>query len=264
MPLKAKTACDSKEFFDDLNNTSDRDLEEYVWRMDPQIVRLFEDGMIRKQTEVNPQQRTRLGKFLYALALAGLLEGKKISEDRQRAKELLEGLIEEDPKNLSPILYRALIAHQEQRQEDQECWLKRADQGTHYNSYIRDMTKALRLADEPKFYFVLYGIWATSPVPNLEPLMKFLRQLGPRALAFGRAMMHEGLTAKGRISDVDWQVVEYEIGLLIVRDFDPEGMKLPRAKELYRRQKGSDLDLIELLERQDCDTEKVRGLLRKI
>jgi hypothetical protein len=49
-----------------------------------------------------------------------------------------------------------------------------------------------------------------------------------------------------------------------VRDFDPEGMKLPRAKELYRRQKGSDLDLIELLERQDCDTEKVRGLLRKI
>jgi hypothetical protein len=180
----------------------------------------------------------------------------------------MDEVIEQDPKNLAPLLFRMILARKKSPKESIEPWLDAADEANFYDDYTRDFAQVLRLATQrPVFYLQVVGAWSISPMPNYRPMVELFQSLGVRSSRYGVLMLQQGLEAKGRGSDIDWSVVPYEFGLLGIKKGDPGKEKLyPRAKDLLKKygiqNKGT--EFLKLLDSPDCSMQKFLDYLAEI
>lgn len=187
----------------------------------------MDSGVIAE--EFSPQ-----GKFFLALAKAGLLEGFKIDPDAESALMLLEQVAAADPQNSAPLLYAAIIENKLGNRERAEELLKKGNQSSHFDSYLKDFTFALfDGVRTPSDLLAAHEIWSMAPVPNYNELREILTE-SPQSNVENQ-LVKDGLRLdRNRITDLSWSPIEYAIGKKLLDSYGA-GQNIPEYRDLLRK-----------------------------
>jgi tetratricopeptide (TPR) repeat protein len=173
---------------------------------------------------------TAAGKFMVALARAGLLEGKKILENDDEALKLLGEVSDLDPKNSAPLLYAAIIENRRGNLLRAEELLSQAQRSQFFNSYILTISKSIfRHVRTPLDLLEANTMWSKLPIPNYIVLKNYLKAHSRKAFAY--QLIGAGLDNNLVLNDIEWFALEYAIGKSLLNSIDPQNM-LPTYNEV--------------------------------
>ncbi len=160
------------------------------------------------------------GKFILALARAGLLEGKRIEPDDEEALTLLDEVSEDDPGNSAPFLYAAMIEGRRGNHERSAELFAQAEKTDRFDSYMTSVAKSLfgqvRTSSD---LIQAYGLWSTLAIPDLIALKNDLLNRGGKL--FAHQLMKSGLGDDSMVADVEWFPLEYAIGKSLLNALEP-------------------------------------------
>lgn len=181
-----------------------------------------------KEKKPTSKESTIAGKFMMALAKAGLLDGRTSNEPSDdEAIALLNEVAEDDPSNSAPLLYTAIIEERRGNTQAVAELMERIRDTNRFESYLTDISHSLfSFVQTSSDLMQAYAIWSQLPIPNLMALKEFLKRRNNVDVA--KQMMAKGLDTKASLAEIDWISVEYAIGRAIMAN---EG--LPTLKELY-------------------------------
>lgn len=180
--------------------------------------------------------------FLWGLARAGLLDGRKTAVDLSAAAEALERAKRLDPENSAPSLFLALIEKRRGNEDASRALLNEAFEGNRrFDSYVADLARrALRAAETSTGFLRSVGVRSTMPVPTYG-VLKELRFSASESVALGERMMRPALDAGPRPRDgVDYLSVEYAVGRAMAASAGRE-RAYPTLKEIWSAQSPEDL-----------------------
>lgn len=173
------------------------------------------------------------GKFILALARAGLLEGKKIQTDEEEALKLLSEVSEIDPKNSAPLLYAAIIENRRGHLERAKNLFAQAQKSELFDSYMTTISKSIfSQVRTPSDLVQAYEMWSTLPIPDYLALKGFLKERDGKI--FVRQLMKSGLDKESLINDIEWFPLEYAVGKSLLDTMNPKN-KLPTYRDILKR-----------------------------
>lgn len=173
------------------------------------------------------------GKFILALARAGLLDGAEIDLNNEEALRLLGEVSDLDQKNSAPLLYAAIIESRRGNQARAEELLNQARGSEFFDSYITNISKSIfSQVRTPSDLLAVYEVWSTLAVPNYIVLKNLLK--GPDTKFFSYQLMSKGIDDKSAINEIEWLPIEYAVGKSLLDSVEPQN-KLPTYREIVNR-----------------------------
>ena len=94
-----------------------------------------------RQGGPEPQENSTEGKFLLALAKAGLLRTSRVTSDSSGALVLLEEVANEDPQNSAPLVFAAMIADKQGDRVAVQKLLKGLPATSRFDTYVSKITR---------------------------------------------------------------------------------------------------------------------------
>lgn len=185
------------------------------------------------------------GKFMLALARAGLLDGREILTDEEEALKLLSEVSESDPKNSAPILYAAIIESRRGNSERAEELFAQAQKSEFFDSYITAISKSIfSRVRTPSDLLQAYGIWSTLPIPDYTALKGFLKERD--AKTFALQLIKSGLDDESLISEIEWFPLDYAVGKSLLDALNPKNT-LPTYRDILKRKNEQNLVSVDKL-----------------
>lgn len=202
--------------------------------------RLVGDWYFSKNPETPIENAsTAEGKFILALARAGLLEGKKVQIDEDEALKLLSEVSELDPKNSAPFLYAAIIEDRRGNHKRSDEFFSQAQNSEMFDSYITTISKTIFSQVQTSSDLVqAYGMWSTLAIPDYLSLKKFLKK--HHGKKFVHQLLKNGLDPESIINDIEWFPLEYAVGKSLLDSMEPEN-KLPPYREMLKQKNDQSL-----------------------
>lgn len=184
-------------------------------------------------SQVYPTEVSVAGKFLLALAKAGLLEGVKIPEDFIGAIALLKEVVSRDPKNSAPELYLGVIQRKLGFLLAADELSQVARRTDHFDSYVLNFTEALyKNVNSPSDLLAVEELWGRAPIPNFSVIKELLVETHQPDLA--KQLLQDGLNDPAPIPDLQWLPIEYSTGKSILKDLRL-GDEFPSFHDLRER-----------------------------
>lgn len=179
------------------------------------------------------------GKFILALARAGLLDGKKIQTNDDEAVKLLDEVSKADPKNSAPLLYAAIIESRRGDKDRAEKLFIQAQQSEIFDSYITTILKSIfSQVRTPSDLIQAYGIGSALAIPDYLSLKGFLKNRDGGM--FAHQLLKDGLDDNSILIDIEWSPLEYVVGKLLADTFEPNN-RLPSYREIMRKKNAQSL-----------------------
>lgn len=205
--------------------------------------------------EFTPPPVSTIDKFYQALAMAGLLESKKIKGSDNEALKLLYEVYLEDQNNSAPLLFSALIELRRGHTSESLHLLQKAKRtSTYYNSYVTNIAKEIfKTIHMGSDYISAISLLSQIPIPKVISLQNLLKSRD--SIVFVKQLMQRGLNDSLIINDMEWSILDYAVGAAIYKKKFPN-QKIPTHDEISQRKSKlnplSKYNVVELLE-NNCD-----------
>lgn len=225
------------------------------------LVNFIDDGWFDKTKAPSEQQKTKLGKFYFALASAGLLDGQlfPIEKNTEKAMSIMNELIHQEPGNAALYIFAAAIAYREGLPEVGEVYFNELQNNAdYYNSYVREFNREIlkHSLDNPKTYVASLGLRGNMPIPNFVEISELKKKGFDQNNVAAQWMIAAGLQSKGAYMEVEWMPIEYAAGWKMMNP-DPAhpAQPYPKFRELLEHKDASSEARFYTLELgpPDCD-----------